>query len=117
MADGYRMEWDGDRIAALLDGDLADGLGDAAEHLLGTANELVPLDEGPLMHSGVADVDRSSLRAAVSYDTPYAVRQHEEMDYRHAPGRSAKYLEIPFHAEREVMLELMAARARRRLRT
>ena len=114
---GYHLEWDGDRIDELLTEDCVEGLTDAAEHLLGEAVAIVPLDEGPLMHSGVADVDESELRAAVSFDTPYAVRQHEEMDYRHAPGRQAKYLEQPFNTEREVLLELMAAPAQRRLQT
>lgn len=112
----YELEWDGTHVTAELHGDFRDGLGDALEHLLGVANELVPLDEGPLMHSGAATLDDQALKGAVSYDTPYSVRQHETLEYRHAPGRSAKYLEIPFHAERQVMLDLVAARARRRLR-
>ena len=114
---GYHLEWDGDRVADLLIEDLVEGLNDAAEHLLGVSTQLVPLDEGPLMHSGVADVDADDLRASVSYDTAYAVRQHEELDYRHAPGRQAKYLEAPFNGERQVLLELMAAPAQRRLAT
>ena len=30
---------------------------------------------------------------AVAYDTPYAVRQHEDTRLRHDPGRRAKWLE------------------------
>jgi hypothetical protein len=52
----------------------------------------------------------------VSYDTPYAARQHEELDWRHAPGRQAKYLEQPLNAERATVLDLVAAQMRRALR-
>ena len=36
--------------------------------------------------------------AAVSYDTPYAIRQHEDLSYKHDAGRKAKYLEDPLNA-------------------
>lgn len=113
----YELNWNGPAVAADLHEQFRQGLGDALEHLLGVANELVPLDESPLMHSGVTSMEDDELRGAVSYDTPYAVRQHEELTWRHAPGRQAKYLEAPFYAERVVMLELMAAPARRKLAT
>lgn len=82
------------------------GLQKALEHTLAKANALVPLEEGTLMRSGKVSVDQ--LGGAISYDTPYAVRQHEELTWRHAPGRQAKYLEQPMRTEREEMLRLMA---------
>lgn len=106
MAD---VEWNGPEIEALLDGASAEGLTLAAEHLLQVSRTEVPIDEATLERSGVASVDENDLIAAVSYDTPYAVRQHEEMTWRHAEGRKAKYLEDPMHAERETMLALIAA--------
>lgn len=78
-----------------------------AEHVLEEANRLVPLQEGTLMRSGVASVDDSKLRAAVSYDTPYAVLQHEEMGYKHTRGQ-AKYLEMPLVASKDVGMKLVA---------
>ena len=33
------------------------------------------------------------LTVVVSYDTPYALKQHEDTRLRHAPGRRAKWLE------------------------
>jgi hypothetical protein len=51
-----------------------------------------------------------------SYDTPYAVRQHEDLTYRHAPGRTAKYLERPLNASRTQVLAIIAAQLRRSLR-
>lgn len=63
---------------------MADGLNLAAEVLLGDANLTTPLDEGPLELSGdVAKATAGDLNASVYYNTPYAVIQHEEVDFHH----------------------------------
>jgi hypothetical protein len=92
---------------------VARGLALAAEHVLAESKLEVPLDEGTLERSGRTDVDEAALRASVSYDTPYAVPQHERLDYRHAPGRKAKYLEDPLNRERARVAEIIAAELRR----
>ncbi|MEU4332331.1 hypothetical protein [Nonomuraea dietziae] len=92
------------------------GLKVAMEHLLQVSREEVPLEEGTLERSGTTSVDASSLTGAVSYDTVYAVIQHERLDFKHDAGRKAKYLEDPFDAEQETMQELIAAEIRRSLR-
>ena len=46
-------------------------------------------------------------QGAVFYDTDYAIRQHEELNYRHAEGRTAKYLEIPFKENMVNALQIM----------
>lgn len=63
----------------------------AVEHLLTEANLTVPHDEGTLERSGEATVD--GTRGAVSYDTPYAVRQHEDLSLGHDGKGQAKWLE------------------------
>ncbi|MGH3586690.1 MAG: hypothetical protein ACRDQ0_10240, partial [Pseudonocardia sp.] len=85
----------------------------AAEYVLGESRQEVPLDEGTLERSGRAEVDESTLRGSVSYDTVYAVPQHERMDYQHAPGRKAKYLEDPMNRSRAVVARIIAAELRR----
>ncbi len=70
-----------------------------AEHLLEVARQRVPIEEGTLERSGVVSVDEDAITAAISFDTPYAVRQHEELTYQHDSGRTAKYLERPLHEE------------------
>lgn len=37
--------------------------------------------------------DRTLLTAEVSFSTPYAARQHEEVTWKHPEGGKAKYLE------------------------
>lgn len=115
MAQRATIDWNGDAIeAALLDA-ARRGITLAGEHLLSESRDLVPLEEGTLERSGAVVVDEANLKATVVYDTPYAVRQHEEMDWQHAPGRQAKYLERPFNRERDTMQALIAAEIRRAL--
>lgn len=67
----------------------------ALDHLLAVSKEQVPLDQGPLQASGVVDVNEDGSEGTVSYDTPYAVVQHEKTWFVHQRGRKAKYLEDP----------------------
>jgi hypothetical protein len=91
-----------------------EGLRKGLEHVLERARAIVPLREGPLERSG--RVVQDGLEGAVTFDTVYARRQHEELDWKHLPGRTAKYLEKPMNSERQVVLELMAVGLRRWLR-
>ena len=107
------MSWD----ESGLDGEIAaamdEGLFEAAEMLLGHANRLCPLDEGPLMNSGTATVENGVGR--VGYNTPYAYRQHEDLTYTHTDGRTAKYLEKPLTALGEVFEDILGSALERRL--
>lgn len=94
----------------------ARGLAKGAEHILTESRKEAPIQEGTLERSGAVSVDEANLRAAVSYDSPYAVRQHEELTWRHDPGRKAKYLEDPMNAEGPTALEIVAAEVRMALR-
>lgn len=116
MARRTRVTLHIDPVAAAFRQAAADGLLEGMEFILGEATALVPHDEGDLERSGTASVDPVALRGAVSYDRPYAVRQHEDLTLRHAPGRTAKFLEGPFTREAGTMWALVAAAMRRVLR-
>ncbi|WP_101788649.1 hypothetical protein [Nonomuraea indica] len=92
------------------------GLRKAVNHLHDVSTAVAPIEESTLINSAVPSVDAANLRGAVSYDTVYAVRQHEELTWRHDPGRQAKYLEEPLNTESQTMLALVAAQIRRALR-
>lgn len=77
------------------------------------SNKIIPLEEGTLMRSGQTSIDEGALTGTVSYGTPYAVRQHEEMTWRHAPGRQAKYLETAVNTSRDECLRIMQSELRR----
>jgi Minor capsid protein len=91
------------------------GLRLAAEHLLREARRLVPHEEGVLETSGKTHFDSESHTASVSFDTPYAVIQHEDLTFRHDTGRQAKYLEQPMNTEAEIMSALIQGEIRRQL--
>lgn len=67
----------------------------ALDHLASVSKQQVPLDTGALSNSCVVDVSDDGSEGTVSYDTPYAVVQHENHSYNHQRGRKAKYLEDP----------------------
>lgn len=77
------------------------GVSDATEALLQDANKTAPHAKGPLRGSATATVDGTRVAGAVAYDTPYAVRQHEDTRLRHPdptnptsdPRGRAKWLE------------------------
>jgi hypothetical protein len=116
MAQNFRLRFNGAMAERQMRQGAARGLHLAAEHVLGQSNDVVPLDEAELQRSGTASVDPPSLTAMVSYDTPYAVIQHERLDFRHAPGRTAKYLENSLNAARQEVAAIIAAEIRRAMR-
>lgn len=67
----------------------------ACDHLATVSKGQVPLDQGPLKNSCYVDVNDDGSQGTVSYDTPYAVVQHENTWYNHQRGRKGKYLEDP----------------------
>ena len=79
----------------------------AAEHVLTVSNQHVPHDEGTLERSGKTSYDPKKKTAAVSYNTPYARRQHEELTWKHENGRTAKYLENAMNSERRNVLKII----------
>lgn len=92
--------------AAALDG-ARKGLVTAGEHALGVSNAVVPLEEGDLARSGSVTQDDATPKTAISYDTDYAVKQHEDESLHHDAGRQAKFLESAVTSQRETMLAIV----------
>lgn len=83
-------------------------LTDGGEFLLEQSNRTVPIDEAVLEGSGKAHTDPDQLVTSVSYDTPYAVRQHEDTRLRHDEGRRAKWLQATFRENGKAALQHIA---------
>jgi hypothetical protein len=115
MAERFELRWHGKQATEKARAGAAEGLFKAAEHVLGESREIVPREEGTLARSGATSVDEGQLAAAVSYDTPYAVRQHEDMTYHHHDGQRAKYLEEPLLESGETAERIIGEAIRRRL--
>ena len=116
MAQRSEITWHGDEVQQAIREAVAQGLALAAEHLVQVSRELCPHEEGTLERSGTASVDEAELRAAVAYDTPYAVRQHEDLTLNHKRKGQAKYLEQPAGTEAGTMRDKVATEIRRALR-
>jgi len=102
-----------------------------AEAILTEAIDETPIDTGTLRRSGTVTVgglpDGAQVYEAaesgrdmkdafpgpegkekavyISFNTPYARRQHEELGYNHPRGGKAKYLEDPFNRNKDKVLK------------
>ncbi len=52
----------------------------------------------------------------ISFNTPYARRQHEEVGYNHPRGGKAKYLEVPFHRNKKKVVKYADLKIKKALR-
>jgi len=52
----------------------------------------------------------------ISFNTPYARRQHEELGYNHPLGGKAKYLETPFNANKKKVIKYAERKIKEALR-
>lgn len=87
----------------------------AGIHLGSVAQQLAPIDEGPLRNS--MTVTHEGTKAVVAFDTPYAARQHEELTWHHPRGGQAKYLEQPMSTEQDTIRALIVQAIRKELGT
>lgn len=76
------------------------GMRTTAQNILGESQKLVPVDTGTLQESGNVKVNQNALTATISYNTPYALKQHEDATLKHPKGGEAKYLERPFNEKK-----------------
>lgn len=117
MARGqFRLTWHGEDVKNRHKAGAAAGARQAGEHLLAVSRRQVPKDTGTLERSGRVDSNGSEARVGISYDTPYARRQHEDESLRHTGGRKAKYISDPMRSEQQVCLAIIAAQIRRAAR-
>ena len=112
-----------------------------AEAILTEAIDETPIDTGTLRRSGTVTVgglpDGAQVYEAaesgrdmkdafpgpegkekavyISFNTPYARRQHEELGYNHPLGGKAKYLEDPFNRNKDKVLKYAAKQVKKAL--
>jgi len=102
---------------------LARALLEEANAIVGDAVALVPVRRGILRASAdvsLPRITRTSVTLELGFGgaaSDYAVAQHENLTYRHARGRTAKFLETPALARAEGMDRRLARRLRSILRS
>lgn len=112
MSIDWSIRLDLDRVAEAAAQASPTAAAKAMEHVRGVAAALTPEETGHLV--GTATVTVNGNEATITYDGPYARRQHEELTWRHEKGQ-AKYLEQPMHTEKPVVLEIVANEVRKAL--
>lgn len=89
----------------------ARGVGGWGEHVLDEAVRIVPIEEGTLQNSGTVAQAADGKTVGIGFGSgaaaPYAVPQHERLDYHHDAGRQAKYLERPFQASKSTGMRIV----------
>jgi len=89
-----------------------------AELIMAESKKQVPVDTGTLRGTGhvePSETKKDSVEVELGYGgpaAPYAVVQHERLDFKHKVGK-AKYLEDPFKAAAPKLPRALAERLRR----
>lgn len=76
------------------------GMKVTAQNILGESKKIVPVDTHTLQESGHIKTDTIKQITTISYNTPYALKQHEDPNLNHPKGGEAKYLEKPFNEKK-----------------
>ncbi len=82
-----------------------------AEAVMTESKLEVPVEHGTLKDSGHVElpvIDRGAVEVQLGYGGPaesYAIEQHENLEYQHAEGKKAKYLEDPLKRHSDELLE------------
>jgi hypothetical protein len=89
---------------------LKQALTEEAQIVFRDSQRLVPVDTGTLRRSGIIIPVRERgnlIEVAMGYGgaaSSYALRQHENLQYRHKKGQQAKYLETPLFSRADKLL-------------
>ena len=85
--------------------------------LLGESQPLVPVDTAALVGSGNFEVEQvgDTVQGSVGYNTPYALKVHEDRTMNHPNGGQAKYLTDPFEQRKDKYTEKIQQDAQRAL--
>lgn len=93
----FDLKWFGDEFVARIEDAVRDGLVEIGTDLAGRSAEEAPVDKGDLRGNATVDVSQAQkMIVRVGYSLPYALRQHEELNYNHPRGGKAKFLEDPY---------------------
>ena len=110
---GARLVWRGQLVREVVHEAADQSAMASAEAVLQDANFHVPYKSGTLMESGAVTQSRDSsghfaAEALVSYDTVYAVRLHENPQFKFRPPGEGKWLDNALKRHMSRMLPIMA---------
>ena len=97
------IRWYGDRAKGVARAAATRAVGICGSDLQRKSSQEAPIDTGDLRaNCSVSPVEQGAeaVSVTVGYDLPYAIVQHERLDFRHPKGGGPKYLENPFNANK-----------------
>jgi hypothetical protein len=106
------FEWNGDVLSRGITSAMKKELRVDAEMVLAKSVEQCPVETGALRRSATVNGRNSDTTQELSYNTPYAHRQHEDLSYNHPVG-NAKFLENPVRQYASKVFQLLTAAATR----
>ncbi len=98
--------WHGDELLARLGHSTHESVTAGAQALQDATERVIPIRSSELRESGRVTADGD--RAALSYNTPYAVIEHQSGYPRHTPPRVKHYVTRPMLENGEEVLAAMA---------
>lgn len=126
------------KIIASADLATREGLRNTLKEIAEESLSECPLDTGELRESMLVKVNRNTImtgnangtpnragniterkqgyNAEITYNTPYAVKQHEDMSLRHTNGGKAKFLEDPLKKYEGKLKENISLELRRKIK-
>jgi len=103
--------WNGGKLDAAVKAAGRRGVRRAGERLKALSVPLAPKRDGILRGTATVKGVNAEPVVFVVFDQPYAVKQHEELDYKHTDGQ-AKYLEQPLEEHRAELQGIIAKEVR-----
>lgn len=100
MSSGFTLQWHGEKVITDVEKEVETAILKSAEHLKDESIKQAPSNIGDLKSNCVVDDSKlnSNLEVSVGYPLSYALKQHEELKFKHPKGGKAKFLEDPFNA-------------------
>ena len=93
------LKWRGKKAEQVAMQAAIQAIGTCAADLQGKSARQAPIDTGDLRaNCSVSPLqqENNQVWVTVGYNLPYAIVQHERLDFRHPKGGKAKYLEDPY---------------------
>lgn len=106
------MKWEGASIIYDEGEALAESLLLVANDLKQKSGERAPVDTGDLRGNCSVTVE-SIKKLRVGYSLPYALKQHEALEYNHERGGEAKFLENPYNENKDDYFRSIRSRVKK----
>lgn len=99
-----RLKWHGKDVKAFTEKEVMKHVITCAGDLHGKSARQAPVDTGDLRSNCNISPKQKKGNTRfyeVGYDLPYAIKQHERLDFNHPKGGKAKFLEDPFNENKK----------------